>query len=48
MQNHAKKTGNWWLITEHDGDFLVGFGKWVRNIVLREDDKGSIDRNSKP
>jgi hypothetical protein len=29
--------------TEDDGNFLVGFGKWVRNTTLGKNDKRTID-----
>jgi hypothetical protein len=29
--------------TEDDGNFLVGFGKWVRNATLGKNDKRTID-----
>lgn len=34
------------LITEHDRNFFVGFGKRIGIIVLREDDEGSIKGSS--
>lgn len=29
-------------LTQNDGDFLVGLGKWIGNAVLRIDNEGSI------
>ena len=35
-------------ITKENGDFFIGFGKWVRDAALREDDEGSIDCGPEP
>lgn len=32
--------------TKQHGDFPKRFGKWVRHIVLGEDDNGSIESSS--
>ena len=36
------------IFTEDDGDFLVWFGKWVRDTLFWKDDEGSMDSYSKP
>lgn len=36
------------LLTKDDGDFLVRFGKWVRDIALGEDDNRSVEGGPEP
>lgn len=36
------------MITEDDGNFLVGFGKWVRNAALGKNDDGAVHRGPQP